>query len=746
VVNLAVRIVKNAWNSIKPGKEARYGVIAALAATVLWAATVGALNLESGFGLGVDFAFALLLALIAVPLAALLVALVLILLRALKPLVAGLFAAAVAFLSLLWWGSSGYWIAAILVFTEACLGATLATFFLGGLRTASTAKKVVTGIICVMALAANVGIFSFFHADGVNVELIKSKIANLPPVLAVPNPSDRGPYAVQTLYYGSGDSLRRPEFGNSVAIKTRTVDGSGFFKDFTGWKSKLRKLYWGFGPGKLPLNGHIWYPNGPGPFPLVLMVHGNHEMTEPSDNGYAYLGELLASRGFIMVSVDENFLNSGLFHDPPKQQAVRGWLLLEHLKLWHEWNAQRGNPFYNKVDLANIALAGHSRGGEAAATAALFNTLAYYPDDASIRFHYGYKIKSVIAIAPADGQYKPAEQDRVIKDVNYFTLQGAYDADVSTFAGSRQWDRVQLTGAVPAFKSELYIYRANHGQFNTVWGRTDSSAPDNWLLNLRPLLTGDQQRQIAKVYISAFLEATLHKRESYVDLFRDYRRGRAWLPDTLYVNRYADQQQQTICKFDEDADLTTTTAPGGSISSSGLSIWREGKIPIRNGTRDYNGVFLGWNRQGEKKPAPSYIITLPPASNPPAGQLLLSIAVTDETAPKPGDKKPKDDEESSDIGSETTDFSIEASAGAGTAITLPLSRFATLLPPLDAQFTKWERLDKLIYKNASEPVFQTVAIPLDAFAIANIRRIRLVFDKTPERVILISFIGLGPSR
>jgi dienelactone hydrolase len=744
VVNSAVRILKNAWISIKPGKEARYGVIIALAATVLWAAIVGALNLESGFGLGIDFAFALLLALVAVPLAALLVALVLIILRTLKPLIAGFFAAAIAFLSLLWWGSAGYWIAALLVFVEACLGATLATFFLGGLRTASTAKKVITGLIFALALAANVGIFSFFHSDGVNVELIKSKIANLPPVLTAPNPSDRGPYAVQTIYYGTGDSLRRPEFGQSVAIKTRTVDGSGFFKDFTGWKAKLRQRYWGFGPEKLPLNARVWYPSGPGPFPLVLIVHGNHEMTEPSDNGYAYLGELLASRGFVMASVDENFLNSGLFHDPPKQQAVRGWLLLEHLKLWHAWNAQPGNPFYKRIDLNNIALAGHSRGGEAAATAALFNTLTYYPDDANIRFHYGYKIKSVIAIAPADGQYKPAEQDRVIKDVNYFTLQGAYDADVSSFAGSRQWDRVQLTGGVPAFKSELYIYRANHGQFNTVWGRTDSPAPDNWLLNLRPLLTGDQQRQIAKVYISAFLEATLHNQLRYVDLFRDYRRGRAWLPDTLYVNRYADEQQQTICKFDEDADITTTTAPGGSLSSSGLSVWREGKIPIRNGTRDYNGVFLGWNRQGSEKP--SFTINLPPAAIPSASQLLLSIAVTDENAPKFGDKKPKDDEESADIGSETTDFSIEASDGQGASVTLPLSRFATLLPPLEAQFTKWERLDKSIYKNASEPVFQSVAIPLDAFKVANIRRIRLVFDKTPERVILISFIGLGSSR
>ena len=120
---------------------------------------------------------------------------------------------------------------------------------------------------------------------------------------------------------------------------------------------------------KLPLNARVFYPDGAGPFPLFLLVHGNHEMSVASDNGYVYLCRLLASRGFIAVTVDENFINSGLFHDPPKQQAARGWLLLEHLRLWHEWANNPQNPFYGKVNLNEVALGGHSRGGEAAATA-----------------------------------------------------------------------------------------------------------------------------------------------------------------------------------------------------------------------------------------------------------------------------------------------------------------------------------------------------------------------------------------
>ncbi|MGH7443310.1 MAG: hypothetical protein ACREKM_00465, partial [Longimicrobiales bacterium] len=122
-----------------------------------------------------------------------------------------------------------------------------------------------------------------------------------------PDPALRGDYAVRTLYYGSGTDRRRSAYRDSVTIRTTSVDASELVS--LGDNADERNGYWGFTPKEFPRNARVWYPDGAGPFPLVLVVHGNHNMKDFSDPGYGYLGQMLASRGFILVSVDENFIN-----------------------------------------------------------------------------------------------------------------------------------------------------------------------------------------------------------------------------------------------------------------------------------------------------------------------------------------------------------------------------------------------------------------------------------------------------
>jgi dienelactone hydrolase len=763
------------WTLIRPGPEVRRGVVWGTLAAAAASVVIAGLCLKTGFGYAFDFGFAILFAALCIPLIMLGVMLLLTILRKLPRLVTGMVVGCGVIVMMLWGPFDlGVAMATVVGLTEGVLGATIATFVAGGFAQSALRKKILVSLLFVGGIAGNVYfVWLFAHAGSMDKLIAwKPPTESMPAKLAVENPSENGPYRVQRLFYGVGNDIRRPEYGAGVAIKTRTVDASDFFKDFKGWKRWARKRYWKFDVDKLPLNARVWYPEGAGPFPLVLIVHGNHNLADFSDPGYEYLGELLASRGFILASIDENFLNGGLFHDPPLKPgcAVRGWLLLEHLKLWKGWNQEAGNLFQGKVDLSRIALMGHSRGGEAAATAAAFNRMKYYPEDANIKFDYGFAIKSVVAIAPADGQYKPAEQDRWISDVSYLTLQGAHDADVSSFLGSRQWDHVKFTQPGPWFKAEIYAYRANHGQFNTVWGRTDAGQPLSWLLNLKPLMPGEEQRRIAKTYISAFLEATLHDRREYLRLFQDWRVGREWLPDTLFEDRYQDASYAPLVSFSEDADLTTTTAPGGSIAGENLSVWHEGRIPWRDGDRDYNGVFLGWKR-AKGAPAATYTLTLPAGAAAKwqldsGSTVELSVAAMDEDADLPGkkseeekkkikeeeEKKKKEEDKSKKKEREAPDFTLELIASDGAAASVPVSKFMVIPPPFKEQFTKLAILDEKGYEKDWEPVFQTVRIPLGDFAAVNgaktfeagkLSAVRLKFDRTEMSVICISGIGFG---
>ena len=96
-----------------------------------------------------------------------------------------------------------------------------------------------------------------------------------------------------------------------------------------------------------------------------------------------------------------------------------------------------------------------------------------------------------------------------------------------------------------------------------------------------------------------------------------------------------------------------------------------------------------------------------------------------------------------------TDFTVAAKSEDGVEVRLPLSRFGRYGRAIPVRFTKVEYLDKLLYKEPSEPVFQSVEIPLREFAVADarfdletLRSVRLIFDRTPASELLISQIGI----
>lgn len=550
-----------------------------------------------------------------------------------------------------------------------------------------------------------------------------------------PDPSLDGPYSYRTYFYGSGDDKHRKEYGKGVDFKTEPVDANPFMDFF----DKIPR-YWGFDFDRLPLNGRVWFPDGDGPFPLVLIVHGNHNMKDFSDPGYEYLGKLLAGRGFIAVSVDENFLNQKF----GGENDARAFILLEHLNVWDTWNQTQGHAFEGKVDMDRIALIGHSRGGESVAHAAAFNRLERYPDDANVKLDYNFAIRSVIAIAPCDGQYKPAGHPTALENVNYLVIQGGHDADVSTFMGLRQFNRVYFTDDHFWFKSAVYVYRANHNRFNTAWGGLNASAPMSWFINDKPIMDMESQRKVAKVLISAFLEVTLNNRDEYLPMFEDIRKAGQWLPEDIYINRYEDSDFIIIADFEEDFDVTTTTIPGGKLHGENLLTWKEAYVPYRtrdNSTQENAAVVLEWDNGNEQDansvvPA-SYTIALSPEIvteidlNRDAN-VVFSIGTENEDQREP------------------LDLTIELCDSEGNCAALPLSSVGPVHPALPVRLAKWKWLEKKSIETFSERLLQTYEMPIYSFIKSNslfepskLESIRFIFDRSDKGNIMLDDIGIS---
>ena len=632
--------------------------------------------------------------------------------------------------------------------------------------------KRITALVAVAA-AFTVGCYGSLNLARNDADTVLSQ-----QLLDAPNPALPGPMAVKRLYYGSGTDRNRIEYRDSVAIKTKPVDMSKFVS-IEGAAAKTRKKYWGFEPKNFPVQARVWYPEGNGPFPLVLVVHGNHNPQDYSDPGYGYLGELLASRGYIMASVDMNFIN-GL----SRENDGRGIMLLEHVKAWKGFNEDAQNPFYRKVDLDRVALMGHSRGGEAVGHAAAFNRLTRYPDDATVKLDYGFNLKSIIAIAPVDGQYKPAERYQPLENINYLVFHGSHDGDVTVFHGLRQYQRLRFTDGKPWFKSAVYVYRANHGQWNTVWENKDGGPRSARVLDLRGLLTPEEQRQFGKLYISAFLDATLKGDKRILPLFRDHRVAGQWLPRTMYITRFEDSNYKSIASFEEDVDVTSGSVAGVTLRADSMATWRENLLTYRSAARagstsdpqNNQAVWLGWNNRlaGDDTtrigPPATFTVSLPDSitrnwsidrsttfafllaatdAKPGPRRVPADTTKKDSTAAKkaPAPKKPaaKPQEDTT-----TIQISLEAEDANGQTARVLINHYGAIRRPLSVKVMRVAGDDKKRFGTTYELVLQSFSIPLADFTRANaafdptrLRAMRFVFAPTIAGTVVLDEIGFS---
>jgi hypothetical protein len=301
----------------------------------------------------------------------------------------------------------------------------------------------------------------------------------------------------------------------------------------------------------------------------------------------------------------------------------------------------------------------------------------------------------------------------------------------------------------------------------------------------------EEQLKISKLYLSAFLQATIQGKKEYLAMFRNHRQVVDWLPKTLYVNRFEDSTFRKITDFEEDINPLTGSGAGVSLMGEHLAVWSEDRLEYRHGnTQENHAVRLGWKNDEkndekdkteetqstskdteESKPGiAKYSITLTEEflnTQDISDNTLLVFSMTDtgEKPPEPGEEEEedkeknkenaeknekksdekKDDEEEEE---EPLDLTLELVDANGTSTRLPLSYFSTLHPPLKVTYTKWPMMENFAYAKSSEPVLETFEFPLKAFKETNpdfapgkLEKIIFLFDKGDEGVIYLDEIG-----
>lgn len=325
-------------------------------------------------------------------------------------------------------------------------------------------------------------------------------------------------------------------YGENGDIPTYSIDSSNYYNGNSGLAGWYDKVYWKLSTD-LPLNGRVFYPKTPGQYPLIVVVHGNHLAENASQFGYDYLLQNFANNGYIAISIDQNFLNGNwttLGMGLPKENDARGYLILEHLKLLQQWNKDKSSKLYNMINMDNIGLIGHSRGGEAISIAA-----SKGPE---------YNIKALMALSPTDRQFR---ENIYLENKSYITLHGANDGDLIKFKGRGQYNRTSFNNDIFNFKASYYIEGLNHVQFNSDWGEIDSAGLGKLFYGSNLNVNSIDQMEISKEIGLVFFDIVLKGKVEQLSKIKNPHEIKT-LPSIRYITDYNDSNTIIIYDFQNE--------------------------------------------------------------------------------------------------------------------------------------------------------------------------------------------------
>ena len=377
-------------------------------------------------------------------------------------------------------------------------------------------------------------------------------ITDLPALLKRPvyqDPATPGPYAVERADYDLGDTATTLSGLSGLPVEVRSA---------------------------------VYVPKGAkGPRPVVVFLHGRHaacynpttratnntnwpcaEGFQPiqSHTGYAEPAQALASHGYVVVSVSANGINAkDATSTDDNGGLARGQLVMHHLDLLAKYNAKgSGSVLSGRLDLQNVGMMGHSRGGEGVVEAALLNAERAKP----------YGVRAVLPLAPVD--FARA----TLPDVPMAVVLPYCDGDVSNQQGQHFYDDTRHSADDQVLRSSLMVMGANHNFFNTEWTPGVSVAPsgDDWSASADEVcgsagsatrLTATEQRAVGTAYIAGFFRLVQGLERSFLPLFDG---SEGTVPSTGRAVVYQQAQQPSLLRL----DAATLEGPTSKVTTTGF--------------------------------------------------------------------------------------------------------------------------------------------------------------------------------
>jgi dienelactone hydrolase len=352
------------------------------------------------------------------------------------------------------------------------------------------------------------------------------------------------------------------------------------------------------------LNGTLGMPQGEGPFPVVVLLHGRHpgchfvEETNPSpwpcppgtetrfDQGLAYLAQVLTKAGYLTLAPNLNAAYANAYGATSANRTdlveVRSEQIIDAhltglLEAHRGGSADFGVSLEDKADLEQLAIIGHSLGGGIAVrrarqsleeSAQLFNGDKFSP------------IRALLLVSPTPSRSVEKEpQAYELPDVPTGVVVGGCDRDIYDLSSLYYFEAANTNPRREGPVAALLVPGANHNFFNAAVQQDDYyRQPDNAPLcdpqqsTLR--LSRVEQENFLVDYALKFLDQTLNP-ENHQSSGAEYGSMLQALLPSDQVSQFMALANIAIPKAQQQVVFSpaeTASNPSPPLTSGGLTV------------------------------------------------------------------------------------------------------------------------------------------------------------------------------